>query len=44
MVPCASKTGYLYQIDLYLVNKESREENLGSSFVLALTEYLEDTY
>ena len=39
-----SKTGYLYQLHLYLGNKESREENLGPSVVLALTECLEDTY
>ena len=37
-------TGYLYQFDLYLGKKESREENLGPSVVLLLTECLEDTY
>ena len=41
---CASKTGYLYQFDLYLGKKESREENLGRSVVLALTECLKNTY
>ena len=40
---CASKTGYLYQFDLYLGKKESREENLGPNVVLALTECLKDT-
>ena len=40
---CASKTGYLYQFDLYLGKKESRGENLGPSVVLALTECLKDT-
>ena len=41
---CASKTGYLYQFDFYIGKKESREENLGSSVVLAWTEWLQDTY
>ena len=41
---CASKTGYLYQFDLYLGKKESREENLGPSVVLAQTESLKETY
>ena len=41
---CASKTGYLYQFDLYLGKKESREENLGPSVVFSLTECLEDMY
>ena len=31
---CASKTGYLYQLDLYLGKKEKTEENLGPSVVL----------
>ena len=41
---CASKTGYLYQFDLYLGEKESREEKFGPHVVLALTECLEGTY
>ena len=41
---CTSKTGYLYQFDLYLDKKESREKNFGLSVVRALTECLEDTY
>lgn len=39
-----SKTGYLFQFDLYLGKKEKREEILESSVVLALIECLEDTY
>ena len=30
---CASETGYVYQLDLYLGKKESAEENLGASVV-----------
>ena len=30
---CASETGYIYQLDLYLGKKESAEENLGTSVV-----------
>ena len=30
---CANKTGYLYQLDLYLGKKEKTEENLGPSVV-----------
>ena len=41
---CASKAGYLYQLDLYLGNKEKPEENLGPSVVLKLTNCLESSY
>ena len=41
---CASTTEYLYQFDLYLGNIAGREENLGSSIVLASTECLKDTF
>ena len=41
---CASKTGYLYQLDLYLVKKEKTEENLGPSVVLKVTECLKNSY
>ena len=41
---CASKTGYLYQLDLYLGKKEKTEENLGPSVVLKMTECLENSY
>ena len=30
---CANKTGYLYQLDLYLGKKEKTEENFGPSVV-----------
>ena len=35
---CASKTGYLYRLDLYLGKKEKREENHGPSVALKMTE------
>ena len=41
---CASKTGYLYQLDLHLGKKEKAEENLGPSAVLKMTECLENFY
>ena len=41
---CASKTGYLYQLDLYLGKKEKTEENLGPCVVLKMTECLENSY
>ena len=41
---CPSKTGYLYQFHKYLDKKKRREENLGSSVTLPLTECLEHTY
>ena len=41
---CASKTGYLYQLDLYLVKKEKTEESLGPSVVLKVTECLKNSY
>ena len=37
---CASKTGYLYQLDLDLGR---REENRGPTVILTLTEYFEDS-
>ena len=40
----ASKTGYIHQFDLHFGRKESKEEKLGPSVVLALIECLEDTY
>jgi hypothetical protein len=41
---CASDTGYLYQIELYLGKKDSEEHNLGEGVVLHLSESLEGTY
>lgn len=41
---CASSTGYLYQLELYLGKKESAEENLGPGVVLKMTEGLENTF
>ena len=37
MFCCVSKTGYLYQLDLYLGKKEKTEEILGPSVVLKVT-------
>ena len=41
---CASKTGYFYQLDLYLGKKEKAEENLGPSVVLKMTGCFENSY
>ena len=41
---CVSKTGYLYQLDLYLGKKEKTEEILGPSVVLKVTEILKNSY
>ena len=41
---CATKTGYLYQFDLHLGKKKNREENLGPSGVLVLTECFGNAY
>ena len=41
---CASKTGYLYQLDLYLGKKEKTEENLCPSVVLKMTGCLKNSY
>ena len=34
---CSSKTGYLYQMDIYLGKKQNTEFNLGEEVVLQLT-------
>lgn len=41
---CDSKTGYLYEFELYRGRKESTEINLGASVVLKLCEELKNTY
>ena len=41
---CRSKTGYLYEFDLYLAKKEKRELGLGETVVLDLSKKLEITY
>ena len=41
---CASKTGYLYQLDFYFGKKEKTAENVGPSVVLKMTECLENSY
>ena len=42
---CASPTGYLYQLDLYLSKKGKKtEENFGPSVVLKMTECLENSH
>lgn len=40
---CDSRTGYLYEFDLYLGKKEAREDGLGETVVLQLAKKLEDT-
>ena len=41
---CDSKTGYLYDMNMYLGRKESTEYNLGESVVLNLASALDDSY
>lgn len=41
---CSSKTGYLYEFDLYLGKKEKTEFGLGETVVLNLSKRLEKTY
>ena len=41
---CASRTGYLYQLDLYLGKEEKTVESLGPSVVLKMTDCLENSY
>ena len=42
---CASKTGYLYEMDMYLGKKEKETEyNLGESVVIKLCESLKGTF
>ena len=41
---CDSKTGYLYELDMYLGRKESTEYSLGESIVLNLAPPLNDSY
>ena len=41
---CASETGYFYQFDLYLGNKEIAKKNLGQGVVLKMTESLQSSH
>lgn len=41
---CSSKTGYLYQLDLYLGKKDHVEYNLGEGVVLDMCKPLENTF
>jgi DNA excision repair protein ERCC-6 len=41
---CCSKTGYLYEFNIYLGKKELVEFGLGESVVLKLSDKLENTY
>ena len=41
---CDSKTGYLYELDMYLGRKESIEYNLGESVLFNLATSLNDSY
>ena len=40
---CGSKSGYLYEFDMYVGRKEKTEFSIGESFVLSLCKSLEDT-
>ena len=41
---CSSKTGYLYQMDIYLDKKQNTEFNLGEEVVLQSTKDLEGSF
>ena len=41
---CSSKTGYLYQREIYLGKKQNTEFNLGEGVVLQLTKDLEGSF
>ena len=41
---CDSKTGYLYQLDLYFEKKGSFEQQLGEHVVIELSKALESTH
>ena len=41
---CSSKTGYLYQMDIYLSKKQNTKFNLGKQVVLQLTKDLEGLF
>ena len=41
---CCSKTGYLYEFDLYLAKKEKTKLGLGETVVLDLSKKLENTH
>ena len=41
---CSGKTGYLYQMDIYLGKKQNGELNLGEEVVLQLSKDLEGTF
>ena len=42
---CASETGYFYQFDLYLGNKEiAKKKNLGQGVVLKMNESLQSSH
>ena len=41
---CGSKSGYLYQFDMYLGKKSKTEFGLGESVVLSLCENLKSSY
>ena len=41
---CASETGYLQEMDMYLGKKQQVEHSLGEGVVLKLSQILNDTY
>ena len=44
LISLCYETRYLYQLDLYLFNKESAEENLGQGVALKTTESLQNSH
>ena len=41
---CGAKSGYLYEVDMYLGKKGNTEFGLGESVILPLCQKLKDTY
>ena len=41
---CGAKSGYLYELDIYLGKKENTQFRLGESAILSLCQKLKDTH
>ena len=44
MFRCGAKSGYLYEVDMYLGKKGNTEFGLGESVILSLCQKLKDTH
>ena len=44
MFHCGAKSGYLYEVDMYLGKKGNTEFGLGESVILSLCQKLKDTH